>query len=426
MGDPVDRYLTRYAEPEARHTVDGRWDRCVVVPIRDETSDFLEGLRELAALADTLVIAVVNGPEPSRANLALLRELTGREALIEPTYVNVRGLDIVVVDRASTSRGLGRDDGVGLARKIGLDLGLALWHRGQLASPWLRTTDADATLRLEGPCSDPAVAATTRIAPFWHGPCGDAAVDRATARYEVWLRHYVAGLAFAGSDWAYPTIGSTLEVQATAYAAVRGVPRRQAGEDFHLLAKLAKLGPVEHGGPVEVTLQSRVSNRVPFGTGPAVARAIETGDEIEAYDPRVFEHLRELVRHLEPLSDPDRFRSVYNALSIPTQNGLQHLGLGAAAQDLHRLPRPDVRHRRLREWFDAKRTLRFVHHLRDAHHPDLPWPDAVRTAPWLRAPDFDPNDDLLVPLRRLLSQLPPPRTGIYTPDRSQSERFPTR
>src|SRR6185295_2791724 len=110
------------------------------------------------------------------------------------------------------------------------------------------------------------------LARFRHEATGDAALDGAHALYEVRLRYDVLGLASAGSPWAMHAIGSTLAVGVEAYAAVRGFPRRMAGEDFHLLAKLAKIGRVVRAGGEPIRLRSRSSDRVPFGTGAAVAR----------------------------------------------------------------------------------------------------------------------------------------------------------
>ena len=62
--------------------------------------------------------------------------------------------------------------------------------------------------------------------------------------YEYSLRYYVAGLTYAQSPYAFHTIGSTMAVNAEHYASVRGFPRREAGEDFYLLNKLAKVGSV--------------------------------------------------------------------------------------------------------------------------------------------------------------------------------------
>ena len=70
------------------------------------------------------------------------------------------------------------------------------------------------------------------------------AIDQATVMYEISLRYYVLGLAAARSSYAYQSIGSTLCVDAPAYLSVRGFPKRAVGEDFYLLDKLAKVGPL--------------------------------------------------------------------------------------------------------------------------------------------------------------------------------------
>ena len=46
------------------------------------------------------------------------------------------------------------------------------------------------------------------------------------------MSYYVAGLAMAGSGYAHHSLGSTIAVHAKSYAAVRGYPKRSAGEDF--------------------------------------------------------------------------------------------------------------------------------------------------------------------------------------------------
>ena len=48
-------------------------------------------------------------------------------------------------------------------------------------------------------------------------------------------------MKYARSPYAFHTIGSTMAVSANHYAKVRGFPKREAGEDFYLLNKLAKV-----------------------------------------------------------------------------------------------------------------------------------------------------------------------------------------
>ena len=90
------------------------------------------------------------------------------------------------------------------------------------------------------------------------------------------MSYYVAGLAMAGSRYAHHSLGSTIAVHAKTYAAVRGYPKRSAGEDFYLLNKICKLAPVERLAGPALSIEARISARVPFGTGPALRRLLKT------------------------------------------------------------------------------------------------------------------------------------------------------
>ena len=54
--------------------------------------------------------------------------------------------DVIVVDRVSARWRLNPKQGVGLARKIGTDLALALIAQDRVRSPWILQTDADVAL----------------------------------------------------------------------------------------------------------------------------------------------------------------------------------------------------------------------------------------------------------------------------------------
>ena len=119
--------------------------------------------------------------------------------------------DVLCIDRAHPERCFPDGQGVGLARRIGCDVALALYAAGRIEDPFLYCTDADAELPA-GYFGGPAVGADVAglVFPFWHEPGGDPAIDAATALYELGLRYYVDGLAQAGSPFAFHTVGSAL------------------------------------------------------------------------------------------------------------------------------------------------------------------------------------------------------------------------
>lgn len=414
------KYLERYAEPEAAwarelHT---QYAATLVVPLQREDESFLENLAPALGGAGgrILVIAVVNAtddalPPTHEANARLLRTLADRlvprqelpTLELSPASALLGRLgtfDLLVIDRASAGKRMPVGQGVGLARRIGMDLALQLHQLAGTSSPWLATTDADA----QPPASYfPAIAAVApstadgvrRVAltlPFWHTPAGDAAIDGATADYELSLRYYTLGLAAAGSPYAYESMGSSIAVLADAYAEVRGFPRRNAGEDFYLLDKLAKVGALHRPACEPIRLRSRTSDRVPFGTGRKVGEIVGNGGALSTYHPRVFELLRVTLgalRHAVAVRDAE-------ALPLQLKERLDPGTVGAVSSALEELqafealremlgasPDARVRERRLLTWFDALRTLRFIHLIEaPAGLPRMPLHEALAAAPF--------------------------------------------
>ncbi len=451
MPEPAYRkYLEKYAEPEARFAqqIEQPYAAALVVPLHGEESSFLRDLEPalLAAPSRALLIAVVNATEaaPSRVhelNQRLLSELQARlfpvqelEAIAgSPAAAKlgrVGGYDLLVVDRASSGRRFPDDQGVGLARRIGTDLAIALYARQRVESPWLGCTDGDARLPAqyfaENAATSPRGArGVRRVAltlPFWHVPSGDEAVDAATSDYELSLRYYTLGLAWAGSPYAYESMGSSTVALAEAYAEVRGFPRREAGEDFYLLDKLAKVGGIHRPSRAPIELRARRSERVPFGTGARVGELVDSGQGLVTYHPRVFELLRQTLRALRQAALERSEALVASEL----QAGLDPGSVGAISSALDELnafealretfgasPERVVRKRRLLTWFDALRTLRFVH-LVEGHAglSRVPLAQALSAAPFTRFFRSDMPENALRTAAFSAEQALPPDVGV--------------
>jgi len=90
--------------------------------------------------------------------------------------------------------------------------------------------------------------------------------------YEIFLRYWVLGLKYAKSPWAFHSIGSTIVTSTDSYLKVRGMNKREAGEDFYFLNKLAKIGSIDYIRDTCVFPSARSSSRVPFGTGKRIER----------------------------------------------------------------------------------------------------------------------------------------------------------
>ena len=401
------QYRHRHAEPETGLAAMCReaFDQVMVVPLCAEPASFVDGYDgAVAGGGRLLVIAVINGRQTAddwvhSANAQCFRELATRFSLQESGNGGWLGRDtrttLLVVDRFTTSRRLPSRQGVGLARKIGADIALVLIAAGQVRSPFIAMMDADARLPDDyfERIAELAPDCSAALFPFWHEPSGRPAVDRATALYEIRLRYFQRGLLWAHSPFAFHSMGSTMVLHALRYAQVRGVPARQAAEDFYLLDKLCKIRPIVrlHGTPIHI--RSRVSDRVPFGTGAEAAK-LAGNTPLELYHPDCFSAVREVTRTLGRLSrlSPDAHLTPLAEMGPLTRAFLKSHGAPAVWQKLREhAPNTLARLRHLHEWFDGFRTLKLMHAVRDQAAPSLGWREALHQAPFID--DLDDGDD---------------------------------
>ena len=331
-----------------------------------------------------LVIGVLNRPETDsdlNAN-ASLRHYVTRNALSAPlpgcTLCTLKpAITLFMIDLEHIEGATPKSEGVGRARRVGCDLALWLMKQGHIESEWIYSSDADAQwpshyLSQSWPCDAAAISL-----PFQHVIDGEAPLDQATLVYELWLHHYILGLEFSASPYAFHTLGSSCGFNARCYAAVRGMPLRAGAEDFYLLNKLAKIGRVFRPAGPPVLIQARASDRVPFGTGPAVARLMASGEPQSTpffYPQNNFNALKRILECFPKWlnsQEPD----IYQSLSQHLPEGiagaataqLLKLGLPEAIKHVRRNSRDaQQRARQLHTWFDGFKTLKFLNSLRDS------------------------------------------------------------
>lgn len=398
----LTQYLEKYSETEIRQigfrAPGKKWDEVVVIPCYGENETVDGTLASLAHAAGfgkqrrVLAIVLVNGDnangvygEQNRALIARLRARPHDEGRIARSFwleFVGKSLEILVVDRTFDSFALATshseipEQGVGWARKFGCDLATRWIDEGAVVSEWIHTTDADA--RVDEDYFDLVASAKYGLGknvgvfvhPFQHD--GSDQVDSPIGLYDRWLRYYETGLRYAGSPYAFPTIGSLLSISAKTYVEVRGFPKkREAAEDFYLLSKAAKVAKVAIGGG-KVTLTDRPSARVPFGTGVGVAKIsdrLEGGGEFTLYHPESFRWLKKAL-DTAPDSKPEDFpEDIRRCLEKSDYfEAITEAGLRKTASD---------RRRTFHSHWDAFKTLKFIHALRDSVMPEVPWKAAM-------------------------------------------------
>lgn len=387
-----EQYLTRYAEPECQAIVNlplGRFQHCLIIPCYGEAADFAQ---RLAAgplwRQDLLVIVVINQPPgpPDPLNRALFNHFQSWPKLASFQHLHLYGHPHqksrwLIVDRFQGERTLPRSQGVGLARKIGCDLAVQLHHLGHLDNEWLHHTDADTHLPKNYFALPPTTGLSAAVYAFQHILTDTAATPQkqkvytATRWYELALRYYIAGLEWAGSPYAWSTIGSALAVSAVAYCQARGMPKKSAGEDFYLLNKLRKLAPIYQARDITVAIEVRQSARVPFGTGPSVEAILalkRPAVDYRYYHPQTFVGLKAWL-DLLPNLWPNRHRGLQllESLPDPVAAGLVELKVGNLLAHLRtQITTGEAALGAIHDWFDAFRTLKLIHFLQ-AHE----WPD---------------------------------------------------
>jgi hypothetical protein len=107
--------------------------------------------------------------------------------------------------------------------------------------------------------------------PYFHPLAGDE-TDRHILRYEIYMRYYALNMLRIQNPYSFTALGSALALPNWAYHKIGGMTPVKSGEDFYLLQKLVKNGTVGQWIDAVAYPASRYSDRVLFGTGPALIK----------------------------------------------------------------------------------------------------------------------------------------------------------
>ena len=222
----------------------------------------------------------------------------------------IKDFPIEIIDRSSKGKGwTGKDFGVGWARKTVMD------HINNEAADndIIISLDADTRFNpdyfssiLENFQKHPEAAALS--VPYYHELTGDEEKDRAILRYEIYMRYYAINLWRIFCPYSFTAIGSAMALPVKSYRAIGGMTPHKSGEDFYFLQKLRKYGPVLTWNKEKVYPEARYSDRVFFGTGPAMIKSRD-GDwsSYPIYPFELFDEIKETYDLLPDLFLKDVF-----------------------------------------------------------------------------------------------------------------------
>ncbi len=201
-----------------------------------------------------------------------------------------------IIDR--TSPGMGwttGKQGVGYARKTIMD---AIAEEAE-PNDIIVSLDADTTFDADYLASvakvfDRYPQAVALSNPYYHPLTDNERLNRHMLRYEIYMRHYALNMWRIGSPYCFTALGSAMAFPLWAYRKVGGMTPKKSGEDFYFLQKLRKSGWICNHNHKMVYPAARYSDRVFFGTGPALIRGSK-GDwsSYPIYSYKLFDQIRE-------------------------------------------------------------------------------------------------------------------------------------
>lgn len=184
---------------------------------------------------------------------------------------------IEILDRSSRGKGWPpKGHGIGFARKYLMD------HISRKANEndIIISMDADTIFDkgyfysiTENLRINPAASAIS--VPYYHRLSHSTELNRAILRYEIYMRAYAINMWRISSPYCFTALGSAMAMPVWAYRAAGGITPKMSGEDFYFLQKIVKTGRLLHWNGEQVYPAARLSDRVYFGTGPALIKGID-------------------------------------------------------------------------------------------------------------------------------------------------------
>lgn len=419
----IEKYLNKF---ETKHTKvylprNGNYRAVVVIPCIEEFDNvpilldsLLEQNKDL--LEKTLFLFAVNNAESSpeqikEDNRKLIKFL---QSLID--YKDYP-LNIACLDASSEGNALpDKEAGVGLARKTGVDASLRLLDYSENSKNIIIYLDADCKVSpnylevIYDYFSNKKIDAGSVY--FEHDIPGNIRTAEGIILYEIFLRYLVLGLRYAGSHFAFHTVGSTICLTPETYVKAGGMNKKPAGEDFYFLEKIAKFTEITGIKGAAVYPSARESYRVPFGTGKSMTEFPKSREKFyDSYNPAVFTILKNwltlfnsvtrevhpggIIREAEDIDpvikkflDDYNFTGDWQKVLSNTKNNVQ-------------LNKQKI------FWFDGLKTLRLLHYLRDSKYPNVNLFEAVNNIleaagfDKIKLPDTDSVNEMLFFLREL-------------------------
>ncbi len=358
-------------------------DIIVVIPCFSEpdVANVLNSLKKAAIESVKVdVFVVVNSPANSDREVLTRNRRTFREL---QEWSNLNSCSFFNVYPFFYGDLPEKDFGVGLARRIGMDLAVYRFNLTDKRDGVIVSLDADCDCdrnyfsEIYRCFRDEAINGCSIY--FEHPLQGESyspAIYKAIAQYELYLRYYVQALRSAGFPFAFHTIGSAFAVRASAYVQQGGMNKRKGGEDFYFLQKIIQQGGYTEINSTRVIPSPRISSRVPFGTGPAMKRLCNGKEDVlRTYPYSGFAELKNLIEISDRFYMADRYETekILNELPLCIRSFLIDNRLAEAIEEMN-ANSSSLRtfKRRFFAWINSLRVLKFLNYAQNSCYSRVP------------------------------------------------------
>jgi hypothetical protein len=267
------------------------------------------------------IIVVVNSYQHTPENISAINQKTFEDICALASECNTDFFRIIPLQKKNLP---GKQTGAGLPRKISMDEAIRRFLLAGNENGVIVSLDADCTvdnnylseIYRNFKNDDKLYSSTIRF----HHPVErldkNDPIRLATLVYEKYLHYYKSALEYSGYPYAYHTVGSAFAVRAIAYVKAGGMGKQQAGEDFYFLQKVFPLGKTIEINTTTVYPAARLSDRVPFGTGPSIIKMLEDEDIVKyTYNIESFRILRSFFSQIN-----NYFKAPLSEIKLWTQN----------------------------------------------------------------------------------------------------------
>lgn len=241
------------------------------------------------------VIVCINQPE-SYWNEPEKVEICNANQRTLQFIISLNDSRFIIIDRSSKGKGwTPQKYGIGYARKVIMDFISEIAEKEDI----ILSMDADTSFypnyfkSIQDSFLKYSKISAISV-PYYHNLSSDSTLNRAMLRYEIYMRAYAINLWRINNPYCFTALGSAFALPVKVYRALGGMTPKLSGEDFYFLQKIVKTGKLIHWNDEMVYPATRYSDRVFFGTGPALRKG-KDGDwsSYPVYHHKLFDAISE-------------------------------------------------------------------------------------------------------------------------------------